>query len=233
MNAAEFFGDEAVTAHGEEGAGLGVEHDEEDGGEAADGAGADDGGAEVVAKALEYVGGGGRGVEFGVGEDAGHNGADGDIEEGGEGEGGDDADGHVTGGVAGFFGGGGEGVEAEVGEKEDGGAGGDACPAVGEEGFPVGGIDMGAGHEKEEEDGANFYIDEGAVGGGAFANAVEEEVEDDHDDEDGGQVDDAAFGWHGGEGVGNFYADVFEDADEVGGPATGDGAGANGVFEDE
>ena len=117
--------------------------------------------------------------------------ADGDsaVEEGAGDQGGEDAEGQIALGLFALFGGGGDGVEADVGEEDDGAAGEHAGPAVGHEGVPVDGLDEAGGGEDEGEDGDDLDQYKDVVGAGRLADAADQDDSENHDHEEGGNVE--------------------------------------------
>ena len=158
MNLVEAHRHQAVTTHGVEGTALGEEHAQDNRRQAADSAGADDGRTEVKADVLKDERCRCCRIEHGIRDDAGHSGADGDVEHRTDSQSRDDADRHIPFRVLRFFGRCRQGVEAEVSKEQDGGPGEDAMDAVRQEGFPIHRFDMGACQEEEQEDSPDFNI---------------------------------------------------------------------------
>ena len=233
MDLIEAHGHQAVAAHGIEGAALGEEHAQDDRRKAADSAGADDGRAEMETDVFQDERRRCCRIEHGIRDDAGHGGADGDIKDRTDGQGRNDADRHIVFRILRFFRCRRESVEAEVGKEEDRRAGEDAVDAVRQERLPVHRFDVRRCQKKEEENRADLDIDQDAVDVCTFADADDQECRRQGDDEDRRQGDEAAVRRHCCQGFWQIDAARMKDADEVRRPAAGNGAGADGIFQNQ
>ncbi len=121
--------------------------------------------------------------------DAAETDGDSAVEQGAGYEGGEDAEGKVALRLFALFGSGGDRIEADVGEEDDGAAGEHARPAIGHEGVPVDGLDEAGCRSDEREDGDDLDEDEDVVGASGLADAADEDHGEDHDDEEGGDVE--------------------------------------------
>ena len=123
-------------------------------------------------------------LSCGVGDDAGEDQRDGDVEHRADGERAEDADGQIALRVARLLGGGGDGVEADVGEEDHGRALQDAGAAEaaedalvrGDEGRPVLGLHVGGGGGDEGQHHRDLDEDDDGVEAGRLLDA------DDQDD---------------------------------------------------
>jgi hypothetical protein len=200
---------------------------------------------------LERVDDGSGVADHGLpGNETGEADGDGDVEHGADDQRGDDADGKIALGIAALFGGSGDGIEADVGEEDDGAAGEHARPAVGHEGMPVAGMDEADGGEDEDEDGNELESHHHVVGGGRLADAAHQNHRDEHDDEEGGNVEAEVpagvvevvageilqtGGKIGGRDPSRarMQAEPVEQVDDVGGEADADAHVGAGVFENQ
>ena len=121
MDGAEHRRQQAVFGHGVEDARLAQHHDQDDRGQAGDGADFDNGpqpghlGAEGINRHRDRV----RDIQIGVFDDAGQHEGDDDIKHGADGQRSQDANGHVALGVLGLLRRRRDGVKANVSEEDD------------------------------------------------------------------------------------------------------------------
>ncbi len=111
------------------------------------------------------------------------------IEDGANQQRGQNAEGQVVLRVVALLGGRRDGVEADVGEEDDGAAGEHAGPAVGHEGMPVVGLDEAGSGEDEDQDGGHFDEHHDVVGAGRLADAAHQQDGEEHDHQEGGNVE--------------------------------------------
>jgi len=197
MDAAEDGGQQAVAGHGEPDAGLTKLEDEDGGDHAEDGSDEDEEAdplqgacAGHQGEALESVDDrGGVSHDRLPGNDAAEHDGNRAVEDGTSDEGGEDAEGQVTLRVFALLGGGGDGIEADVGEEDDGAASEDAGPAIGHEGVPVVGLDEAGSGKDEDQNGGHLDEDHDVVGACRFADAADQDHGENHDDEEGGDVE--------------------------------------------
>ena len=202
-------------------------------------------------KPLEGIDDGSRVAHDGLpGDDAAEDDGDSAVEDGAGNKGGENTDGHVALGILALLGRSGDGIEADVGEEDDGTAREDACPSVGHEGMPVVGLDEAGSGKDEDEDGGDFDEDHDVVGACRLADAADQDHGEDHDNEEGGNVEAEmpagvveiaarevleSCGEIGGGDPheGHVNAEPVEEVDDVRGEADADAHVGEGVFEDE
>ena len=83
----------------------------------------------------------------------------------------------------------GDRIESDVGEEDDGAAGQYASPAIGHEGMPVVGLDEAGAGKDEDENGGDLDQHHDVVGAGRLADAAHQDHGEDHDDEEGGDIE--------------------------------------------
>ena len=123
------------------------------------------------------------------GHDAAEHDGDSAVEQRAGDERGQNAEGQVALRILALLGRGGDRIEADVGEEDDGAAGEHAGPAVGHEGMPVVRLDEAGGGEDEDQDGGDLDQHHDVVGARRLADAAHQDHGEDHDDEEGGNVE--------------------------------------------
>jgi len=258
MDASEDFGQEAVAGHGEPDARLAKLEDEDGGDHAEDGSDENKEAYPLQAACAGQEGEALEGVDDrgGVAHDRlpGNDAAEHDgyraVEHGAGHQSGEDAEGQIALRVFALLGGRGDGVETDVGEEDDGAAGEYAGPAIGHEGMPVVGLDEAGAGKDEDQDGGHLDEHHDVVCASRLADAADQEHGEEHDDEEGGNVEaevPSGFveivagkvlqaGGQVGRGdplEGQVDAEPVEEVDQMRGETHADAHVAEGVFEDQ
>ncbi|MDT4838648.1 hypothetical protein FQZ97_724100 [compost metagenome] len=190
MNAGQALGQKAIARHGEDDAGLTVGHHQDHRGHAEDGAQVDEAGEPVFVGTLKRQGY--RVVhaeELTVGDDAGHDHGDRDVENGADRQGTDDADGQIAVRAFDLFGRRRHGIEADEGEEHQRCRAEDAAVAERCERLPVGRLHMVDAHHDEQQDHGNLDRHHQVVDPRRFANAERQHGGQAYHDQQRRQVD--------------------------------------------
>jgi len=190
VHGCELPGEEAVAGHGKEDAGLAVEEDQHDRGDAEHGPDRDQPRPPGDTDVLQGEGHRGRGVEHGVRDNPGENCRDDDVEGGADDERPQDPDREVPLGSLHLLRCGGDRVKADVGKEDDGRPGDHPAPPEGEERVPVGGVYAPDAECDEDKHHGDLNRHDNGVDPGAPLDPRDEQDGNEGDDQECREVED-------------------------------------------